>query len=637
MIRNVKPATRFFVFGGMRRVTQAGLLSRWSRPGVPMPCATAGVRVVSVGILICEAVTKLAAIHGRRLLRACRLQTISTAIALSAGLAACPVDAQVVRGSVTERGSDRTVAGVLLSIIDDRGGVAVAALSDENGAFELRAPAPGRYVLEAKRIGLRQVRFPAFTLAEGEAIRHDVVLDPIPVLLDRVRVTGRSSCVERPQENERTAALWEDARAALRATVLTRQTAGANDSVVRFTRKLDVNTWKVLFEQRRMVLASLDRPFQSLAAQDLSSSGYVRVNTDGTTDYFAPDADVLLSDAFLTDHCFKVEQGTGDHLTHVGLAFQPVRGRQTPDIRGVLWLDKATAELRSLDFTYTWLPFDLRSRDYGGTVSFFRTASGRWIVWSWRIRTPEFGFERWAESVSGERIPLPRSSTPRVVRIQEEGGAVPIGSLIIEAGSVAGTVMVDSVTKRPVAGTTVGLVGTAAAVITDENGEFAITDVSPGSYTISLRHPVLDSLGLNALSTSVDVARGVTAILRLYFPSMVELSQRLCADTAPLDRTAIVRFIVVDSSSGLPLQDAPVVVARRTRAIIDGQTVDSITTIYDGMLDTQGAYVACGIPAGDLVQIESRAGDTTPWSSAALSSAGAVGWQLIRVRRPESR
>ena len=68
---------------------------------------------------------------------------------------------------MTERGSDRTVAGVLLSIIDDRGGIAVAALSDENGAFELRAPAPGRYVLEAKRIGLRQVRFPAFTLAEG--------------------------------------------------------------------------------------------------------------------------------------------------------------------------------------------------------------------------------------------------------------------------------------------------------------------------------------------------------------------------------------------------------------------------------------------------------------------------------------
>lgn len=552
-------------------------------------------------------------------------------------VAAARLDAQVIRGTVSERGSGQALVGVLLSVIDDQGKVAVASLSDENGAFELRAPAAGRYALEAKRIGLRPVRFPVFALADGEAIRHDVLVDPIPVLLDRVKVTGRSGCVERPQENERTAALWEDARAALTATVLTRRSASANDSVIRFMRKLDVNTWKVLFEQRRKVPASLDRPFQSRAAEDLSKIGYVRANSDGTTDYFAPDADVLLSDAFLADHCFKVERGTGDHATHVGLAFQPVRGRNTPDIRGVLWLDLATSELRSLDFTYTWLPFEFRSRDYGGTVSFFRTTSGRWIVWSWRIRTPEFGFERWTENASGERLPLPSSKTPHVVRIQEEGGAVPIGSLVIEAGSVAGTVMVDSVSQRPLQGTTVGLAGTDAAVLTDENGEFAITDVSPGSYTIALRHPVLDSLGIDGLSTTVDVTRGATATLRLYFPSMAELSRRLCADTAPLDRTAIIRFIVVDSASGRPLQDAPVTVFRHTRSIVDGQTVDSITTVYEGTLDSQGGYVACGIPDGDMVQIVSRTGDESAWSSAALSTAGTIGWQLVRVRRPAER
>jgi len=341
-----------------------------------------------------------------------------------------------------------------------------------------------------------------------------------------------------------------------------------------------------------------------------------------------------LSDEFLADHCFKVERGTGEHANHVGLVFQPVRGRETPDIRGVLWLDRVTAELRSLDFTYTWLPYDLRSRDYGGPVSFFRPPSGRWIVWSWRIRTPEFGFDRWTESASGERIPLPRSNTPLVVRIQEEGGAVPIGSLIIEAGSIAGTVMVDSVTQRPVANTIIGLVGTDASALTDENGAFAITDVSPGSYSIALRHPVLDSLGLDDLSAAVDVARGATSTLRLYFPSMAELSRRLCADAAPLDRSAIIRFIVVDSATGRPMQDAPVAVFRRTRAVIDGQVVDSITTLYAGALDAQGAYVACGIPDGDMVQIEGRVGEEASWSSAAVSTAGAIGWQVIRVRRP---
>jgi hypothetical protein len=556
------------------------------------------------------------------------------ALVLAAG--ACPLDAQVVRGSVTERGSGTALAGVVVSMLDARGSMAVAALSDEEGRFELRAPGPGRYALEAKRIGLRLVRFPDFTLAEGEAITHDVILEPIPVLLDRVRVTGRSSCVQRPQENERTAALWEDARAALTATVLTRQGTGTNDSVVRFMRKLDVNTWKVLFEQRRMVPASLDRPFQSLAADDLSRHGYVRVNADSTVDYFAPDADALLSDAFLADHCFRVVPGTGDHRMHVGLAFEPIRGRTTPDIRGVLWLDKATAELRSLEFTYTWLPFDLRSPDYGGTVSFFRTTTGRWIVWSWRIRTPEYGYQRWTESASGERIPLPRSTTLNVVRIQEEGGAVPIGSLIIESGAVTGTVMVDSVSQRPVAGTMVGLMGTNEAVITDENGAFAISDVSPGSYTVLMQHPLLDSLGLGDVGTTVDVPRGTTVEVRLYFPSVAEMVQRLCGDTAPLDRSAVIRFLVVDSASGQPLRDTPIVVARRTRAVVDGQTIDSITTLYQGTLDGDGAYVACGIPDGDLVQIEGHVDGTAVWASAARATAGSVGWQLIRLRRPEA-
>jgi hypothetical protein len=118
---------------------------------------------------------------------------------------------------------------------------------------------------------------------------------------------------------------------------------------------------------------------------------------------------------------------------------------------------------------------------------------------------------------------------------------------------------------------------------------------------------------------------------------MAELSQRLCADAAPLDRSSIVRFIVVDSASGQPMQHAPVAVFRRRRAVIDGQVVDSITTLFAGTLDAQGAYVACGIPDGDLVQIEGRVGEEASWSSAALSTAGAIGWQVIRVRRAADR
>ena len=567
------------------------------------------------------------------ILRTGYLIPCAAAVMLLSAIAALPARAQIVRGTVTERGTSRPLAGVLLSALDERDSIAVETLSSENGDFELRAPRAGRYVLEAKRIGVRQLRFPAFVITEGETIRHDVVLEPIAQLLGRIEVRGRSGCVERPQENVRTAALWEDARAALRATVLTRQGAAATDSVVRFTRKLDVNTWQVMFEQRQKILTPSDRPFRSLPAEDLSASGYVHVSHDGTATYYAPDAEVLLSDRFLADHCFSVRRGEGAHARDVGLAFQPVRGRTTPDIRGVLWLDMATAELRALDFTYTWLPFEARTGDYGGSVSFFRTPAGRWIVWNWRIRTPEFGFERWTQNAAGERIPLTRGTTPRIVRVQEEGGAVPIGALLFESGDVQGIVLVDSVNHQAIPGATVTLRGTTDSAVTDGNGAFVLSGVLPGSYSIGLRHPALDSLGVEHLGPSVDVVRGGRSVVQVYFPNAADLSMMLCADTLKLDQAAIIRFIAVDSATDAPLRGAPVRVMRRKRVFVDSVAIDSGATIYDGTLDDQGSFVACGIPAGEWVHIEST--DGPPWKSVAHSTAGVIGWQLIRVRRPD--
>ena len=164
-------------------------------------------------------------------------------------------------------------------------------------------------------------------------------------------------------DERRTAALWEDARAALTAAVITRGLTVGADTVVRFERKLDVQRLaRALRESRGRCRRPMDHPFRSLPAEVLSVGGYITVNQDGSTDYYAPDADVLLSDTFLADHCFKIEpRDEFEHLGQVGLAFQPIPERKKPDIKGVLWMDEKTAELRTLEFTYTWLPNDLRT------------------------------------------------------------------------------------------------------------------------------------------------------------------------------------------------------------------------------------------------------------------------------------
>src|SRR5215218_3996279 len=413
---------------------------------------------------------------------------VALGFAMGGSALRAPLAAQVIRGAVTEQTTNTPQAGVLLSVLDSSGATMLQALSDDKGGFEIRLPGAGTYSIDAKRIGVRRVQIRPFTIAAGETRRVDISVEPLPAVLSSVKVTGRTSCVRNPATNARTAALWEDARAALTAAVITRNlSVGASDTVMRFNRKLDPNSWRVLYETRRRVSVAIDRPFRSLPAEVLSVGGYITVNQDGSTDYYAPDADVLLSDTFLTDHCFKiVPSGEYEHVGQVGLAFQPIPERKKPDIKGVLWMDEKTAELRTLEFTYTWLPNELRTADFGGTVSFFRMPGGRWIVRSWRIRMPEFGNERTAMRADGSYISLGRSAKPVLARISEEGGAVPLSTLLNQVGQVRGTVVLDTVSNRPIAGITVALDGTDDSTMTAMDGTFELPFVQPGSYSVVL-------------------------------------------------------------------------------------------------------------------------------------------------------
>jgi hypothetical protein len=58
------------------------------------------------------------------------------------------------------------------------------------------------------------------------------------------------------------------------------------------------------------------------------------------------------------------------------------------DIEGTLWLDRASSELRELDFRYTNLPEDFAHTKAGGTVQFLRLSTGSWLVGSWQLRMP---------------------------------------------------------------------------------------------------------------------------------------------------------------------------------------------------------------------------------------------------------
>ncbi|HZD03903.1 MAG TPA: hypothetical protein VE173_03270, partial [Longimicrobiales bacterium] len=208
-----------------------------------------------------------------------------------------------------------------------------------------------------------------------------------------IEVAGEQRCTVRPGSGLRTAEVWEEARKALRLAAWTEAQEAVAFRAVDVEAELDPGTLKVRKERRRSHSGYIHgSPYESYPAEDLAENGYVRPAPGGRWTYLAPDAGVLLSDPFLDGHCFEL---TGDESRPelIGLAFRPVDRGSDADIRGVLWLDRRSSELRTLEFTYTTLPYPVESELIGGKVDFERLASGPWIVRSWRIRMPEVALE----------------------------------------------------------------------------------------------------------------------------------------------------------------------------------------------------------------------------------------------------
>ena len=140
-------------------------------------------------------------------------------------------------------------------------------------------------------------------------------------------------------------------------------------------------------------------PFASIPASTLAAEGFVSVVRD-TTVFNAPDAALLLSDTFVETHCFAAVARQKDSLA--GLAFRPVPGRLVPEVRGTLWVQRASTELRFLEYRYVFAAGEREPDQLGGRLEFARLPGGAWIVSSWHIRMPRTG-PRYVRTVSGVR------------------------------------------------------------------------------------------------------------------------------------------------------------------------------------------------------------------------------------------
>lgn len=297
--------------------------------------------------------------------------------------------AQELRGTLRLGDGVAPAVGVIVEALLPGTSTRVAStLTDGRGYFVLQLNAGQRVSARALRIGQRPTLLGDFTLGEGEVRSADAVLSGASIVLDRVQIVGRSVCRVASDSTLAALTLLDEARKALRATQLT-STQGELTASWRLTsERTTLRGDPVGTPTVREYRSRTNRPFVSLPPDSLAQSGYLHATDDEYT-YFAPDADVLLSERFVEDHCFRTEPWTRDSRDWVGMGFSPARGAgDVVGIAGTIWLDRQTAELKLLEFRYVNLPRVLRGAPAGGEVEFLRLPTGAWLVRRWSIRMP---------------------------------------------------------------------------------------------------------------------------------------------------------------------------------------------------------------------------------------------------------
>ena len=528
-----------------------------------------------------------------------------------------PVGAQTIAGRVLGKVDGAPVVGAIVTLLDSVGRTMTTKLAEDGGSFDFAAPSAGSYTIRVERVGFRSTTTAPFLVRQGETLDVPITIVSEGVSLRAVKVSADRRCVVRPQEGLATADLWNEARKALNATQLTQMAQAAKRArrdphrfAVRwrkFERDLEPRSLAIRSEEQVEMEGETVTPFVSADPEVLARSGYVEGDMARGSTFFAPDATILLSDRFLDAHCFRIQapdKGRRDDL--IGLAFEPLRLTSDSaglhvEVRGVLWLDRASAELRYLEYGYVNLPFDADANRAGGRVEFRPLPDGRWIVWRWYIRTPRL--ERRQVSFTAQ----PTDWQTTVVRIREQGAelleVMPAGTARVSRAAITGTAF-DSLRGTPLAGARVFLSGTSLAAVTAADGSYAIDSIPPGKYLVSVLAPRLDSLLLEPPAREVVLSAADAKQIELALPTPRTLAAQLCGEPMA-DTASIVQGFVRDTgetkASGANVRAEWTTITKQGTAALRTEP-----TLVETTVSSRGRYALCGIPAGVRYTIRAR-------------------------------
>jgi hypothetical protein len=545
--------------------------------------------------------------------RAMTVRSNATTVVMLTALAAIarPAGAQQVTGVVRDSASREPVPSAVVRLFDPSGRELERTITGRDGRYRLDALSGGRQ-LRVVRIGFRPRTIPL--PATGRDTTLDVVLVGLPTLLEAVNVDDQPQCSRR-SDRAAALALWEQARAALLATVVARESRPPMIEAITYDRTVD-RRGRVVRQKVHHDSLPTSRPFiAGRRVGDFRDDGYADGVASQRT-YYGPDADALLDPAFGDGHCFSVRQDKDKHAGQIGLAFEPVRDRDgIIDIAGIMWLDVATPSLRTIEFRYTNVERPIAGAETGGFVSFRTATNGLSVIDRWNLHLPSIehivATQRRVEGpggrVGGSALPTRGDGRDlwRVLDVHDVGAVIaravwPDGS---EWRSPLGTLRGRAV--RPdsasgVSGVLVWLMGSDDSTRAAADGSFELPQLLPGLYPVfAAESPADRSLFQQNDSLSITIDSAAAPPLRLVVPTLAARIKAYCKQgvvSGPGTTLLLGNVLLPDGSNA-------------SGAAIQAFWGESVLDVGRGFrerarTDTSGTFHVCGLIADDTVLIK---------------------------------
>jgi hypothetical protein len=513
--------------------------------------------------------------------------------ALASASSAVKAFPQSVRGVVRDVGGV-PVPGVVVQLLDSASAVRGQVLTDESGRFVVSAQRAGTFRVQSRRIGFKPVVSDPFALAMGEQSPRDFQLAGIPSGLDSVKIGGRNVCGRASQEAAATATAWEQVRTAIAAAEIA-STMRMITTTVSYNRRHDEFGWRILNQSTDVQTEFVTQPWQSWQPSLLSQSGYIGVGADSMT-YRAPGLEALASTNFIDDHCFRIVAGRD--RAHIGIYFEPTPERKAlGDIRGTVFIDRKTSELREMEFAYVWRDKPDLADGARGSMGFTQLKNGAWVITKWELRMP---MKEVRLTQGGGRVANVGSVDTKVVTtgVRVQGGElamarIGIDTLFAKPPIVLRGELRDSATGRALPGARVSLRGVDQSAGSDARGTFQMSNMLPGEYTVLVSTPGLDSLGV-PYESDLSVTDGKDPV-RLNVLSSVQVVNRLCGTSR--ERRAIPGILLGAASN--PQMGPPPAGTKVSLEWTDKATGAQRTANVP--VDEQGSFTLCGVPTGTAI------------------------------------